>query len=210
MRILVADDHPIIVVAIGEMLRTALGAQLTRLDTVTDSTTLLSGYHISPVDVLVLEPMLPGALTSIPLIERLVELRPDVPVVVYAGTHLPLLALHALGAGARAFVSKASGVGLAVEAVRVVSGGGTFLDPHIDLDAARHHPWNTLTPGERSVIVALAGGANLATLASDTGRSYKTVTAHKYNALRKLRLSSKTDLKHYLSEIGLDYLIPCV
>jgi len=207
MRILIADDHPIICVALGEMLKTALGPALARVATVADSTTLLSGYDAAPFDLLVLDLMMPGAIDSIPLVERLVELRRDIPVIVYSGAQQPLLALHALGAGARAFVSKASGVELAIEAVRAVALGGTFLDPHIDLDAARHHPWNSLTPGEKGVIVALASGAHLHALAIDTHRSYKTVTAHKYAALRKLRLNSKTDLKHYLSDIGLGYLL---
>jgi two-component system capsular synthesis response regulator RcsB len=208
MRILIADDHPIICVALGELLKAALGEDLASLDTVADSDTLLARYPEAACDLLVLDLMMPGRVGNLQLLERVVQLRRDIPVVVYSGAQQPLLALHALEAGARAFVSKASGVGLALDAVRVVAAGGTYVDPNIDLEHARRHPWNDLTAGERSVIVSLAGGAHLLALALDTERSYKTVTAHKYAALRKLGLSSKTDLKHYLSQIGLGYLLP--
>lgn len=207
MRILIADDHPIICVALGELLKAALGDDLASLDTVADSDTLLARYPEAACDLLVLDLMMPGRVGNLQLLERVVQLRRDIPVVVYSGAQQPLLALHALEAGARAFVSKASGVGLALDAVRVVAAGGTYVDPNIDLEHARRHPWNDLTAGERSVIVSLAGGAHLLALALDTERSYKTVTAHKYNALRKLRLSSKTDLKHYLSQAGLGHLL---
>ena len=44
MRILIADDHPIICVALGEILKAALGDGLASLETVADSDTLLARY----------------------------------------------------------------------------------------------------------------------------------------------------------------------
>lgn len=207
MRILIADDHPIICVALGELLKAAFPGSLERLDTVADSDTLLAGLADAPCDFLILDLIMPGTYASIPLLERVVQARPDLRVIAYTGANQPMLALHALEAGAHAFVSKASGPEVAIEAVRAVAEGERFVDPLIDLESARRHPWHTLTPGERSVIVALAAGQHLHGIALDTDRSYKTVTAHKYNALRKLSLISKTDLKHYLSQLGLGYLL---
>ena len=207
MRILIADDHPIICVALGELLKSAFPGSLERLDTVADSDTLLAGLADAPCDFLVLDLIMPGTYGSIPLLERVVEARPDLRVIAYTGANQPMLALQALESGAHAFVSKASGPEVAIEAVRAVAEGERFVDPVIDLESARRHPWHTLTPGERGVIVALAAGQHLHGIALDTDRSYKTVTAHKYNALRKLSLISKADLKHYLSQLGLGYLL---
>ena len=208
VRILVADDHPIICVALGEMLRVAFPSTLEAVDTVEDSDALLSLLGgDAPCDLLVLDLFMPGAVGSIPLLARVVALRPGLRVVTYPGANQPMLAQQAFSAGAKAFASKASGPEIALDAVRAVLAGQVFIDPKIDLDAARKHPWHSLTPGERGVIVALASGHHLHGIAIDTDRSYKTVTAHKYNALRKLRLDSKTDLKHYLSQIGLGYLL---
>jgi DNA-binding NarL/FixJ family response regulator len=207
MRIFVADDHPIICVALGEMLRAAFPDTLESVTTLEDSDALLAALADAQCDLLVLDLFMPGAVGSIPLLERVVALRPGMPVVAYTGANQPMLAQQALSAGARAFVSKASGPESAIDAVRAVLKGEQFVDARIDLEAARKHPWHTLTAGERGVIVALASGQHLHGIAIDSDRSYKTVTAHKYNALRKLQLNSKTDLKHYLSQIGLGYLL---
>ncbi|KGQ18902.1 Transcriptional regulator, LuxR family [Lysobacter dokdonensis DS-58] len=208
MRILLADDHPIICVALGEMLGAAFPSTLQGIDTVADSDALLAHLESEAAcDLLVLDLFMPGAAGSIPLLERVLAMRPGLRVVTYTGANQPMLAQQALAAGARAFVSKASGPDVALQAVHAVLGGQVFVDPRVDLDAARKHPWHTLTPGERGVIVALASGHHLHGIALDSDRSYKTVTAHKYNALRKLNLDSKTDLKHYLSQIGLGYLL---
>jgi DNA-binding NarL/FixJ family response regulator len=207
MRILIADDHPIICVALGEMLKSAFAGTLAELDTVADSDTLLSRLAETRCDHLILDLFMPGRLGSIPLLERVVAMRPDIRVVAYTGAQQPMLALCALDAGAKAFVSKSSGPEVAIQAVRAIQGGDRFIDPSIDLEGARKHPWHSLTAAERGVIVALAGGGHLHAIALDSARSYKTVTAHKYNALRKLGLASKTDLQHYLSQLGLGYLL---
>ena len=207
MKVLIADDHPIICVALAEMMKQAFAARLERVDTVADADSLLARLHQLDCDFIVLDLFMPGAVSSIPLIERVVAARPDLRVVAYTGADQSMLALHALDAGAHAFVSKASGPEVAIDAVRAVAAGDRFVDPLIDLESARRHPWNSLTPGERAVLVALAGGQHLHAIALDSERSYKTVTTHKYNALRKLALGSKTDLKHYLSQLGLGYLL---
>jgi two-component system capsular synthesis response regulator RcsB len=208
MRILIADDHPIICVALGEMLRAAFPIPLKAVHTVEDSEALFATLAAAPFDLLILDLFMPGGVGSIPLLERVVAACPGLPVVCYTGASQPMLAQQALAAGAQGFVSKASGPEIAIEAVRaVLAGNAPFVDPRVDLSAARDHPWHSLTPGERVVIVALASGHHLHGIAIDSDRSYKTVTAHKYNALRKLKLNSKTDLKHYLSQIGLGYLL---
>ena len=134
MRILVADDHPIICVALGEMLRVAFPSTLEGVDTVVDSDALLALLASdAPCDLIVLDLFMPGAVGSIPLLERVVALRPGLRVVTYTGANQPMLAQQALSAGAKAFVSKASGPEIALQAVRAVLGGQVFIDPRIDL-----------------------------------------------------------------------------
>jgi two-component system capsular synthesis response regulator RcsB len=88
-----------------------------------------------------------------------------------------------------------------------VSEGRTFLDPAVDIESARVHPWHQLTSGERQVLLALANNRNLQAIAIESGRSYKTVTTHKYNALHKLGLRSNAEIGPYLAAHGLDYLL---
>lgn len=206
-RILIADDHPIIIVALAEMLKSALGQGSVLVDSVTDNDSLLSRLEIESWGYLVLDLHMPGHLKSVSLLQAVLAMQPSLQVVIYTGTEHPCLAQALLDMGARAFVSKSSGPQVAIEAISAVVAGGIYVDPVIDLEAAKTHPWQQLTSGERAVLIALARGENLKAIALDSGRSYKTVTTHKYNALRKLGLRSKGEIGHYLAHHGLDYLL---
>jgi DNA-binding NarL/FixJ family response regulator len=207
MRFLIADDHPIIVVALGEMLTAALGEGAVKVDTVDSGESVLHALARSSYDCLVLDLDMPGHPRSVPLVAAAAQARPGLRIVIYTGHAHPCLALAAIEAGAQAYVSKASGARLALDAIRTTMGGERFMDPAIDLDLARNHVWRRLSPNERSILLSLARGENLQALAIDSQRSYNTVTAHKYNAIRKLGLRSNAEIGPFLARHGLDYLL---
>ncbi len=207
MRILIADDHPIICIALGEMLKSVFTPAIPVIENVSDSDALLGALDAASFDLLVLDLQMPGRLKSVPLREAVIAAMPALKVLVYTGHAHPSLALATIDLGARGYVLKASGPNVAIEAIRVVTDGGTFMDPAVDLESARSHPWHQLTSGERQVVLALARGENLQAIAIDSGRSYKTITTHKYNALNKLGLRSNAEIGPYLAAHGLDYLL---
>lgn len=205
MRIVVADDHPIIVIALAEIFKTVFpGADI---DSVVDGSDLMRCIGEAACDLLILDLQMPGELKSIPLLRAAHAVRPEMRIVVYTGQTYACLALASLDSGASAYVSKNSGPHLAIEAARAVVEGQRFVDPSIDLQAARNHPWMRLTVAEQEVLLAIAMGGNLQALAIDSDRSYKTVTAHKYKALRKLGVRSNAEIGPYLAMHGLDYLL---
>jgi two-component system capsular synthesis response regulator RcsB len=150
---------------------------------------------------------MPGRLSGAPLLQAALAMQPSLQVMIYTVMEYPCLAQALLDLGARAFVSKSSGSPVAIDAISAVIAGNVYVDPRIDLEAARKHPWYQLTSGEREVMIALARGKNLQAIAIDSNRSYKTITVHKYNALRKLGLRSKSEIGYYLEHHGLDYLL---
>lgn len=206
MRVLIADDHPIIAIALTEMLKTAFPDDI-RIEAIIDGPGLLNKLGQARYDYLVLDLQMPGSPTSIPLLKAVMGVCPGLRVIVYTGHVHPCLALASLDLGASGYVSKNSGPFSAMEAMRTVVDGGRFVDPAIDLQAARNHPWRRLTAAEQGILIALAKGNNLQALAIDSERSYKTITTHKYNALRKLGLRANTEIGPYLANHGLDYLL---
>jgi two-component system capsular synthesis response regulator RcsB len=206
MKFLIAEDHPIIAIALAEMLKTAFPGKVD-IATVVDGPGLLHAVSTASYDYLILDLQMPGDTKSIPLVEAVVAASPKLRIIVYTGHDYPCLALASLDHGASAYVSKSSGPQLAIQAIREVVDGNDFVDPSIDLRAAREHPWMRLTAAEREVLLALAKGENLQALAIDSKRSYKTVTTHKYNALRKLGLRTNAEIGPYLAGHGLDYLL---
>ena len=206
MRILIADDHPIICMALSEMVAAALGPTLS-IQTCGNGDDLLSHLDQGGYDLLVVDLQMPGKLRSVALLEAIVRRSPESMTVVYTGCPHPSLALAAMDLGIKGYVLKASGPDVAIQAIKSVAANSTFVDPALDIELARAHPWHQLTSGERQVLLALARGSNLQAIAIDSGRSYKTVTTHKYNALQKLGLRSNVELGPYLAAHGLDYLL---
>lgn len=206
-RVLIADDHPVIVAALSEMLGSALDTDSIRIDSVSDGERLLQALEDDRFDYLVMDLHMPGELQSVPLLRAALKKQPRLQVIIYTGTELPSLALTTLETGARAFVSKSSHPSTIVEAVLAVMRGNTYTDPAIDIASAKSHPWRQLSSSEQAVVLALARGENLQAIALDSNRSYKTVTTHKYNALRKLGLKSKDELFRYLEKHGLGHLL---
>jgi two-component system capsular synthesis response regulator RcsB len=206
MKFLIADDHPIILVALAEMLETAFPGRIAKVDTAGDGSRLLRRLDEACYDYLVMDLEMPAPPKGIPLLQAVRRARPSLKILVYTGNPSPCLALAALEHGATAYVSKGSGAHLAIDAIRAVVDMRTFVDPSIDVAAAREHPWNRLSPSERSVVLALAKGENMQSLALNSRRSYKTVSTHKYNALRKLGLRPKAEIGVFLNHQGLGYL----
>lgn len=207
MRFLIADVHPIILVALSEMLQTAFRGNISRIDTASGVPGLLRRLREACYDYLILEPDMSAPPKGIPLLKVVRDEGPSSKLIVYTGNTSPSMALAALDQGAMAYVSKCSGPQVAIDAIRAVVAGKTFIDPSIDLEAARKHPWNSLSSSERGVMLALARGENMQALAIDSHRSYKTVSTHKYNALKKLGLRSKAEIGVFMNHHGLGFLV---
>lgn len=207
MRFLIADVHPIILVALSDMLRTVFRERISRIDTAAGVPGLLRRLKDACYDYLILEPDMAAAPKGIPLLKAVRDTHAAAKLIVYTGNTSPCTALAALDHGAAAYISKCSGPQLAIDAIHAVVAGQSFVDPSIDVEAARNHPWHRLSSAERNVMLALAKGGNMQALAIDSQRSYKTVSTHKYNAFKKLGLRSKAEIGGFLNHHGLGFLV---
>jgi DNA-binding NarL/FixJ family response regulator len=81
-------------------------------------------------------------------------------------------------------------VGTLVEALRVVAGGGSFVDPEVARlvaePAAAQQPVTRLSPREREVLGLLAAGYQGPEIAERLFLSLETVRTHIRNAVAKL------------------------
>ena len=117
-----------IVFALAETLKSALIDRNVQVDSVADGDSLLSRLTSEPADYLVMDLHMPGRLNSVPLLQAVLDMQPEMKVTIYTGAHLPCLVRSCLELGARAFVSKIE------------------------------HPGYQLTSGEREILIALARG----------------------------------------------------
>ena len=213
-RAIVADDHPIVRMAMKQLLE-ALPDGITVGASVASGRELLDALENSPVDLIVTDFSMQQDRPDedgLRLVARLRRLYPATPVVVFTmvtnGAILHQLCLL----GAAGVAGKGEDLAVLGQVCRRVLGGeaAPVLSPGVAqrlADAAgapaASGPSSTLTPKEIEVVRLFAGGASLTDIAQQLHRSLTTVATQKRSAMRKLRVGSNADLVAYARERGL-------
>ena len=140
-------------------------------------------------DVLVLDLNMPGE-ESLPAIPVIREESPTTRVVVLTMQDDPAFAREAL------------------QAVRVVASGGTFLTPQLGARIAAAPPEpsgppDDLTEREVEILRLIALGHTNAEIAAQLYLSVHTVEAHRAHIQQKVRLTTRAELVNYALEHGL-------
>jgi two-component system response regulator NreC len=115
--------------------------------------------------------------------------------------------LQSLDVGAAGYVLKDAPAPKLINAVREVHQGRKYLSPQVlgkvvafrsQLQGSHGQARSsTLTPREREVLKMIAEGNSVKEIASLLGLSIKTVEAHKFNLMRKLKIHNKAQLVTY-------------
>ncbi len=199
LRVVVADDHPIVRTGIVAL----LGDQpdLEVVGQTGDGLEALDLVERLRPDLLVVDLMMPG-LSGLEVNRR-----------VSTHTRVLVLTLHANEAyaaqvfddGAAGFVVKDAHPNEILRAVRTIAEGRRHFPPSVverGTDVATD-PWATLTDREREVAQLTAEGLTGADAATRLGISPRTVEVHRSNVLRKLRLTGTAELVRFLVRRGI-------
>jgi DNA-binding NarL/FixJ family response regulator len=210
IRIVLADDHPIVLDGLRNLIRAEPDLEL-----VGEAASGLSALKIireQRPDVAVLDISMPE-LNGILLSRRLAGEMP--------GLRLLVLTLHedraylnqALEAGVRGYVLKRSAVENLVQAIRAVMVGGLYIDPAIvgrvfeskqinKRLAARKGVAPALTDREADVLKMAALGFTNKEIASRLDVGVKSIETYKARGLEKLGLKTRAELVRYASGQG--------
>ena len=210
IRIVLADDHPIVLDGLRNLIRAEPDFEL-----VGEAASGLSALKIireQRPDVAVLDISMPE-LNGILLSRRLAGEMP--------GLRLLVLTLHedraylnqALEAGVRGYVLKRSAVENLVQAIRAVLVGGLYIDPAIvgrvfeskqinKRLAARKGVAPALTDREADVLKMAALGFTNKEIASRLDVGVKSIETYKARGLEKLGLKPRAELVRYASGQG--------
>ncbi|OIH92715.1 MULTISPECIES: response regulator transcription factor [unclassified Curtobacterium] len=195
VRIVLADDQAMIRSGLALVLRAETDLEI--VEECADGHALLRAVARTAPDLVLTDVRMPGT-DGIEATRRLRAL-PDAPPVLALTTFDDDDVLWpALDAGAAGFVLKDSPAEALVEAVRVVAGGGTWIDPRVlprvvaravaqpQPDADRARALSSLTPRERAVLDLVCDGASNAEIAVALRTAERTVKSHVSAVLAKL------------------------
>ncbi len=208
IRILIADDHPIL----RSGLRVLLGAD-PDLEVIGEAgsgeETLCLAEELRP-DVILLDIGLPGE-SGIETVRRLKAQLPAVKVLFLTMHEEEGTLLEALNAGGDGYVIKRADEPEIIQAIRVVQRGDVYVHPAMTralLSQAETierlpEPVEPLTRREIDVLRLLTRGNTNRQIAELLTLSVRTIESHRANLMGKLGLSSRVELVTYAEEHGL-------
>ncbi|MEF3367571.1 response regulator transcription factor [Methylocystis sp. 9N] len=195
MRVLIVDDHPIIVSGCAAML--ASEGDIEVVDA-RDAETGLAAFIAHRPDVMVVDIGLPG-VSGFELTRRILERDPLARIVVFSMNDDPIFAARAIQIGAKGYVTKNDDPYLLLTAVREVGAGGVFLMPKIanrlafEKNGAAASPLAALTARELEILRMLGRGLGMAEIAEATQVSYKTIANS--CSIMKRKLGARTPME---------------
>jgi DNA-binding NarL/FixJ family response regulator len=213
IRILVADDHPIVRDGLAAVLNTqpdfaVVGEAGSGAETVRQVATLAP-------DVLLLDLAMPdgdGVETLLQLREQHLTVR----VIVFTAFDTDERILAAIRAGAQGYLLKGIPREDIFGAIRTVSAGGSLLTPvvasrllrHVSAEGAGSAASAALTPRERETLGLLGRGLQNKEIAVRLGVRERTIKFHVAALMRKLGAGNRTEVVTRATQAGLLTLAP--
>ena len=198
IRILLVDDHAILV----EALRKLLESDFDIVGSAADGRTMLEmALELKP-DVVVLDVTLP-VLNGLEAARRLKEKAPAITIVFLTMNEDRELAAEALRIGAAGYVLKKSAASELREAIRAGLRGHTFVTPSVDPGHWPKHDYvhavsfRGLTARQREVLQLLAEGRSMKEAGQALGLTARTIAFHKYRLMESLGLLNTSELVRY-------------
>ncbi len=201
IRVLIADDHPIVRRGLAQILEDASGIVV--VDEASDSADVLQKIESSSCDVVLLDLGMPG-VGGLELIREIRRFKNPPTVLVLSVHPEERYGLRAIKAGAAGYLTKESAPDLLLDAIRKIHSGKKFITPTLaelmatDLGSdVEGLPHKSLSDREFQVLRMLASGSTISSIAEELNLSVKTVSTYRTRLLRKMQLKNNAELTHY-------------
>jgi DNA-binding NarL/FixJ family response regulator len=196
MRILIVDDHPMVIEGCRGMLSDQPDIEILEAHNADEA---LEACGSAAPDVVVLDINLPG-VSGVELLRRILKRSPNSKIIVFTMNDDPIFAARSIEQGARGYIAKNEDPASFIKAVRAVANGGRYLSNNLALKLAfsdqkhRGSLLDALNIREIEILRNLADGKDMAEIAHMMKISYKTVANSCALLKRKLGARSRADL----------------
>jgi DNA-binding NarL/FixJ family response regulator len=215
IRILVADDHPVVRDGLVAILGTQ--ADFLVVGEAADGQEVLQKAGEGRPNVALIDLEMPG-MDGVEALERLRLAQPEIRTLVFTAFDSDERILGAVRAGAQGYLLKGAPREELFRAIRIVSQGGSLLEPvvaskllqHISLGGRRLEGKKSMSPGpqadltgrELEVLAQVAQGRTNREIAGALVISERTVKFHVSSILRKLGAANRTEAVKLAVEQG--------
>ena len=195
-RVLIADDHKLLVEAFVNLLE----KEVEIVGTVLDGRALLKEAPQLKPDIIVLDISMPK-LNGLEAAQPIKQIMPEVKLIFLTMHEDPDLAVEAFRVGASGYLLKSSAASELFRAVHEVSRGRAYVTPLIAQGMLESLAQGTgprsvskLTARQREVLQLLAEGNTMKEVAATLNIAPRTVAFHKYRMMETLGLKNNTEL----------------
>jgi two-component system, NarL family, nitrate/nitrite response regulator NarL len=208
IRLLIADDHPIIVAGLKTLLR---GTDYEVVSEVSDGEDVLAAVAEHAPDVVLLDHQMPHK-SGVEVFAELRESGNSTPVVLLTGNITEDSALAAIESGVDGPVLKHTAPDQLVTCLDEVRQGRRWIDQGLlqralgrALERKEKAAFlSNLSPREQEIVRLLAAGLRSSEIGDRLGITLGTVKVHLHNVYGKLGLSDRGDLMQLIRDSGLD------
>lgn len=207
IRILIADDHPIVRAGFKQVLSETPDMEVT--DEAGNGQEAMACIRKKELDVVLLDISMPGR-SGLEVLKELKEEQPKLPVLILSMYPEEQYAIRALRAGASGYLTKASAANELISAIRKVAEGGKYisatlgerLTEFLGTDMTRP-PHELLSDREYQVMLMIASGKTVSSIAEDLCLSVKTISTYRTHILEKMRMKNNAEITFYAVQNGL-------
>jgi DNA-binding NarL/FixJ family response regulator len=206
MRILVADDHPIVRDGLVTILSTQADFEVVG-QAANGEEAVAQAAALHP-DVILLDLEMPG-IDGVEALRQIRQADANARAIVFTAYDTDERILAAVRAGAQGYLLKGAPRDEIFNAVRVVHGGGSLLQPVVASRLLRQvsqpaaEATDALTPREVSVLQLMARGLQNKEIAADLVISERTVKFHVSSIMSKLGAGNRTEAVTIAARRGL-------
>ena len=197
-RVLIADDHPIILSGLEAILR---DLPYSIVATAPDGEAALAALDDADVELLIVDVRMPG-IDGIELLRLLRERGDERPVVLLTATLDDGRLVEAVRLGVNGIVLKEGAHSLLIGCLDIVRSGGRWIAPELVqraldfalADGRGTDPLQPLSKKERAISELVAEGLRNRDIAARLGMNEGTVKVYLHRIYRKLGIGNRTEL----------------
>ncbi len=207
--IIIADDHAVVRTGLQMILEETFDLMIT--GEAKNGNELLDQLEFQSYDLVILDISMPG-LDALDVLKEIKNKWPDIPVVIFTMNPDEVYALRMIKAGASAYINKETRPNLVVEILRKVANGKKHFSPlqtelmaetFIQQESSEAAAHELLTDREFQIMFMLASGLRKSEIASKLQLSKNTVGNHRNNIMKKMNLSTNSEITRYAIRHGI-------
>jgi len=190
IRILIVDDHPVVVAGLASMLGTQPGMEV--IGSAAGGEEALELLRSTPADLMLLDLRMPG-MSGIDTLHALRRDKVNVRAIILTSFETDEDIYRAVQAGAQGYLLKDARQSDMIEAIRAVYSGKRYFPRDIAARLAERMMRTDLTARELEVLHMLARGLTNKEIGNALDISGNTVRNHVNSIIEKLEVSDRTE-----------------